>query len=52
MIAVLAHFVKVYSDSLLKESTVRGWKKDYLNELKRKKRRGEELSVKSLQCAK
>ena len=52
IVAALAHFAKDYPDGTLKESTVRGWKKEYLNELEKKKRSGEELLVKSLLCAK
>ena len=40
IVAALGHFAKDYLDGLLKESTVRGWKK-YLNELGRRKRSGE-----------
>ena len=52
IVAALGHFAKDYPDGSLKESTVRGWKKEYLNELARRKRNGEELSVKSLPSAK
>ena len=51
IVAALAHFPKDYPDGLLKESTVRGWKKNFLNKLARKKR-SEELLVKSPPCAK
>ena len=36
IVAALAHFPKDYPDGLLKESTVRGWQKEYLNELAKK----------------
>ena len=48
----LVYFAKDYPDGLLKESTVRGCKKEYLSKLARKKRAREELLVKSLPCAK
>ena len=51
IVAALAHFAKDYPDGTLKESTVRGWKKEY-NELVKKKRSREKLLVKSLSCAK
>ena len=38
IVAALVHFAKDYPDGLLKESTVRRWKKEYLNELAKKKR--------------
>ena len=38
IVAALAHFAKDYPNGLLKESTVRGWKKEYRNELAKKKR--------------
>ena len=52
IMAVLTHFAKDYPDGLLKESTVKGWKKEYLNKLVKKKRSGKVLLVKSLPCAK
>ena len=51
IVTTLPHFAKDYPDGLLKESTVRGWKKNFLNKLARKKR-SEELLVKSPPCAK
>ena len=52
IVAALVYFAKDYPDGLLKESTVREWKKEYLSKLARKKRAREELLVKSLPCAK
>ena len=52
IIVTLRYFAKEYPDGLLKESTVRGWKKEYLKELVRRKRNDEELSVKSLPSSK
>ena len=52
IISALRHFAKDYPDGSLKESTVRGWKKEYLKELARRKRNDEELSVKSLPSSK
>ena len=37
IVAALGHFAKDYPDGSLKESTVRGWKKEYLKELARRK---------------
>ena len=51
IMAVLAHFAKDFPNGLLKESTVKGWRKEYLNKLAKKKRSGKILLVKSLPCA-
>ena len=52
IIAALRHFAKEYPDGSSKESTVRGWKKEYLKELARRKRNDEELSGKLLSSSK
>ena len=47
------HFSKDFPDNTLKESTVRGWKVAYLNELARKKNSGyKEVKVMALPVAK
>ena len=52
IVKALVHFAPEFPDNALKESTVRGWKTCYLEELARKKKDGEELRVKALPTAK
>ena len=46
--ATIRYFSKVFPDCLLKESTVRTWKKKFLQETARKKRAGEDMTVKEI----
>ena len=48
VLATIHHFSKIYPDRVLKESTVRGWKNRYKNELLKLKK-SDEVAV-SLQC--
>ena len=53
ILASIRHFSKDFPDNTLKESTVRGWKAAYLNELARKRNSGcKEVEVKALPVAK
>ena len=52
IVSALVHFAPEFPDNTLKESTVRGWKKGYLMELARRKKSGDDLSVKVLPTAK
>ena len=51
IVSTLVHFAPEFPDNTLKESTVRGWKKGYLMELTRRKKSGDDLSVKVLSTA-
>ena len=46
------HFAPDYSNNALKESTVRGWKVCYLEELGKRKWNGEDLCIKTLPSTK
>ena len=48
IVSALVHFAPEFPDNSLKESTVRGWKKGYFMELARRKKSGDNLSVKVL----
>jgi len=48
----MTHFAPDFLKGNLKESTVRGWKKAYLLELRTPKKSGGDSKVKSLPCAK
>ena len=52
IVKALVHFAPEFPTNALKESTVRGWKTCYLEELAKKKDNGEELLVKTLPTAK
>ena len=52
IVSALVHFALEFPDNNLKESTVRGWKKGYLVELARRKKSGDDLSVKVLPTVK
>ena len=44
----IRHFQKDFPANSLKESTIRGWRNKYQNQLKSKKRQGEDLSISEL----
>ena len=48
VLATIRHFSKIYSDRPLKESTVRGWKKQCNREVVRLKNSGKEVVVREL----
>ena len=48
VLSTIRHFSKIYPDCALNESTVRGWKNKYKNELWRLKKSGEEVVVREL----
>ena len=52
IIATLGYFAEVYPDGSLKENMIRGWKKEYLKELARRKGSDKEFSVKLLPSSK
>ena len=46
--ATIRHFLKIYPDCPLKESTFRGWKNQYNHEVVRLKNSGKEVVVREL----
>lgn len=48
VLSTIRHFSKIYPDRALNESTVRGWKNKYKNELWRLKKSGKEVVVREL----
>ena len=48
VLASICHFSKIYLDLVLKESTVRGWKNKYKNEILKLKKSNEEVVVREL----
>ena len=48
VVATIRYFSKIFPDRSLKESSVRTWKKKYLQEIARRRREGEHLLVKEL----
>ena len=46
--ATIRHFLKIYPDRPLKESTIRGWKNQYNREVVRLKNSGKEVVVREL----
>ena len=48
VLATICHFSKVYQDHPLKESTVRGWKKQYNREVLKLRKAGKEVVVREL----
>ena len=48
VLASIRHFSKIYPDRVLKESTVRGWKNKYKNELLKLQKSNEEVVVREL----
>jgi len=52
IVNAMTHFAPDFPKGSLKKSTVHGWKKAYLLELRTQKKSGGDLKVKSLPCAK